>query len=256
MTPFAVVEGPEDASPLVLGSSLGTTHEMWEPQVAPLAERFRLVRFDRRGHGRSPVVAGPTSIDDLGRDLVGLLDELGLERVSFCGLSLGGLEGMWLALEAPERVRSLVLCCTVPAFLPRETWLERAATARTQGVAALADATLGRWFTDRFRDTRPDVVTRFREMLVATPPEGYAACCDVLADSDLRAGLGAIAVPTLVVTGADDPAIPPDRGEALAAAIPNATHTVVGHAAHLANVEQPDAVTEALLRHLEQVGDA
>jgi 3-oxoadipate enol-lactonase len=253
MTPFAVVEGPEDAPPLVLGSSLGTTHEMWAPQVAPLAEQFRLGRYDRRGHGRSPVVAGPASIDDLGRDLVGLLDELGLERVSFCGLSLGGLEGMWLGLEAPERIVRLVLCCTGASFPPRETWVERAATVRADGVGAIADAVLGRWFTGGFHDTRPDVVTRFREMLVATPPEGYAACCDALRDADLTPRLGAISAPTLVLTGAEDPSVPPDRGDALAAALPNAIHTVVEGAAHLANVEQPDAVTEALLRHLDQV---
>jgi 3-oxoadipate enol-lactonase len=252
MTPFAVVEGPEDAPPLVLGSSLGATHEMWEPQVAPLAQRFRLVRYDRRGHGRSPVVAGPTTLDDLGRDLVALLDELGLERVSFCGLSLGGLEGMWLALETPDRITRLVVCCTGASFPPRETWVERAAVVRAGGVGAIADAVLERWFTGGFRDTRPDVVTRFREMLVATPPEGYAACCDALRDADLTPRLGAISVPTLVLTGAEDPSVPPERGDALATALPNATPTVVEGAAHLANVEQPEAVTEALLRHLKE----
>lgn len=245
-----VADGPAAAPALVLSSSLGTTLEMWEPQVAPLAERFRVVRYDRRGHGRSPVAAGATTIDDLGGDLVELLDELALERISFCGLSLGGVEGMWLAVNAPERVERLALCCTAASFAPRQDWVDRAATVRAGGVDAIADAVLGRWFRSSFRDTHPDVVARFREMLVSTPAEGYAACCDALADADLTSRLGEIAAPTLVLTGADDPVAPPATGDALAAAIPDAAHTVVEGAAHIANVEQPDAFTAALLRHL------
>lgn len=245
-----VVDGPAGAPALVLSSSLGTTCELWEPQVAPLAERFRVVRYDRRGHGRSPVAAGATTIDDLGGDLVELLDELALERVSFCGLSLGGVVGMWLAVNAPERVERLVLCCTAASFAPRQGWVDRAATVRRDGVAAIADAVLGRWFRPSFQESHPDVVARFRALLVSTPAEGYAACCDALADADLTSRLGEIAAPTLVLTGADDPAVPPATGDALAAAIPDAVHTVVERAAHLANIEQPDAFTAALLRHL------
>jgi 3-oxoadipate enol-lactonase len=224
---------------------------MWEPQVPALAERFHVVRCDRRGHGASPVVPGPTTIDDLGRDLLGLLDALGLERVSFCGLSLGGLEGMWLALDAPERLDRLVLACTTSSFAPPETWVERAATVREGGVEAIADATMGRWFSASFRDAQPAVVTRFREMLVSTPREGYVACCDVLADADLTAELGRIRAPTLVVTGSEDPTITPARGEELAGAIHGARHVTLDGAAHLANVDRPDAFTAALLAHLE-----
>jgi 3-oxoadipate enol-lactonase len=245
-----VVDGSPDALSLVLASSLGTTHAMWEPQVETLAARFRVVRYDRRGHGRSPVVEGPTSLDDLGGDLLELLDGLAVERVSFCGLSLGGLEGMWLAANAPHRVDRLVLACTTPAFRPRETWVERATVVRTEGVAAIADAALGRWFRPPFHDAHPDVVTRFREMLVSTPAEGYAACCDVLADADVTGRLGEIVAPTLVLTAAEDPAVPPAVGEALATAIPGAAHVVVEDAAHIANIEQPEAFTAALLRHL------
>jgi 3-oxoadipate enol-lactonase len=240
---------------VVLASSLGTTHEMWEPQVAPLSERFRVVRYDRRGHGRSPVVDGPTTLDDLGEDLVELLDELGLERVSFCGLSLGGLEGMWLALNQPERVDRLGLACTAASFPPRGTWVERAATVRENGVRAIAEAVLARWFRPVFHDTHSGVVTRFGAMLASIPPEGYAACCDVLADADLTGRLGEIAVPTVVIPGAEDPAVPPAAGEALAAAIPGAAHVVVDGAAHIANVEQPDTFTAALLSHLGQGGE-
>ena len=150
-----VVDGPADAPPLVLSSSLGTTLEMWEPQVAPLAEHFRVVRYDRRGHGRSPVPRDATTIDDLGGDLVELLDELGLERVSFCGLSLGGVEGMWLAVNAPERVERLVLCCTAASFPPRQGWLDRAAVVRAGGMDAIVDAILGRWFRPVFHGHSP-----------------------------------------------------------------------------------------------------
>lgn len=247
-----VVEGPQDAPPLLLASSLGTTHEMWEPQVGALSERFRVIRCDRRGHGRSPVAAGRATLDDLGADLVALLDALRLERVSFCGLSLGGLEGMWLALAAPERVDRLALCCTRAAFPPRETWVERAATVRGEGMDAIADAVLGRWFREPFHEASPGVVARFREMLVSTPAEGYAACCEALADADLTPRLREIAAPTLVVTGSDDPTVPPEAGDELARAVPGARHAVVEGAAHLANVEQPEAFTAAVLRHLSE----
>jgi 3-oxoadipate enol-lactonase len=245
-----VVDGAADAPALVLSNSLGTTLAMWEPQVSPLAERFRLVRYDRRGHGRSPVVAAATTIDELGSDLLELLDELALERISFCGISLGGVVGMWLAVNAPERVERLVLCCAAASLAPRQGWVDRAALVRSDGMGAIADAVLGRWFRPSFQDTRPDIVAHFRAMLVSTPAEGYAACCDALADADLGPRLGEIEAPTLVITGADDPVVPPTMGDALAAAIPGATHTVIEDAAHIANVEQPNAFAAALLRHL------
>ena len=251
MTLHHIVDGPTGGPTLLLASSLGATHAMWEPQVGPLSERFRVVRCDRRGHGRSPVVPGPTTIDDLGRDLVGLLDALDLERVSFCGLSLGGLEGMWLALRAPARVDRLVLACTSSSFAPRETWIDRASTVRDEGLDAIADATIDRWFSASFRDAQPAVVTRFREMLVSTPPEGYVACCDVLADADLTGELGRIDAPTLVLTGSEDPTITPARGDELASAIPGARHVTLDGAAHLANVDRANAFTAALLDHLE-----
>jgi 3-oxoadipate enol-lactonase len=223
---------------------------MWDPQLPALTERFHVVRYDRRGHGRSRVPAGPYTIDDLGGDVLELLDELGLERVSFCGRSIGGAGGMWLAVHAPARVERLVLCCTRPAFPPPEQWAERAAVVREGDVAAVADAALGRWFTPPFHLARPDVVDSFRTMLVETPAEGYAACCEALGALDLRPRLVAITVPTLVVTGEDDPVAPPESGEQLAAAIPGARHEVVAGAAHIANVEQPAVFTELLLDHL------
>jgi 3-oxoadipate enol-lactonase len=245
-----VVDGSAEAPVLILSSSLGTTHEMWEPQLGTLSESFRVVRYDRRGHGRSPVAAGTTTIDELGSDLVELLDDLGVERVSFCGLSLGGIEGMWLAVNEAKRLERLALCCTAASFTPRQGWVDRAATVRSRGVEAIADAVLERWFRPSFRALQPGIVSRFRAMLVSTPAEGYAACCDALADADLEPRLAEISAPTLVLTGAGDPVVPPSSGDALAAAITGATHTVVEDAAHIANVEQPDAFTAALVRHL------
>ncbi len=251
-----VLEGPSDAPVLVLCNSLGTTLAMWDAQVPTLAERFRIVRYDRRGHGLSPVPPGPYSIDDLGRDVLSLLDELDVERFSFCGLSIGGAVGMWLALEVPERLNRLALCCTRPAFLPPEQWLDRAATVREGGMTVVSEGTLGRWFTERFHAEHPEVVDSFRTMLTGTPIEGYAACCEALAAFDLRSRLGAIRAPTLVVTGGVDPVAPPESGAELAAAIPVGTHVVIPGAAHIANVEQPDAFTAALLAHLDnEIGD-
>jgi 3-oxoadipate enol-lactonase len=245
------VDGPDGAPVVVLGNALGTTLAMWDAQASVLAERFRVVRYDMRGHGRSPVLPGPYSVDGLGRDVLALLDELECKRVSYCGLSLGGAVGMWLALEAPERLDRIALCCTKAAFPPPEQWVERAAVVRESGVCAVAEGALGRWFTPRFHAEHAEVVDGFRRMLVHTPADGYAGCCDALATFDVRLRLGSIVARTLIVTGADDPTAPPDSGAEIAAAIPGSTHVVLEHAGHMANVEQADAFTEALLTHLK-----
>ena len=244
------VEGPEAAPVLVLCNSLGTTLEMWDPQADALAEHFRLLRYDSRGHGRSPVPDGPYSIADLGRDVIELLDRLGLDRASLCGLSLGGMTAMWLGIHAPERVDRLALCCTSAHMPPRETWLDRAATVRSQGMSAVAEATLERWFTPELIERRPDVVDTARQTLLATPPEGYAACCEAIAGHDLRDEIGRIAAPTLVVAGTDDPATPPDHARLIANRVEGARLVVLEHARHLASVERPDAVTRELVGHL------
>ena len=249
MTLHHRLDGPEDAPPLLLCNSLGTTLEMWDPQVPALSTRFRLVRYDRRGHGRSAVPPGPYSIDELGRDAVVLLDELGIERASFCGMSIGGVVGMWFASEAPERVDRLVLCCTAPSFPPREQWLDRAATVRANGVAAVAEAALDRWFTP----SAPESLRQtFGTMLTGTSAEGYAGCCEALAEADLSDRLAAIEAPTLVVNGAEDPVAPPDAGARLAASIPGARHVTIPEAAHIASAEQPSAFTQHVLAHLTE----
>jgi 3-oxoadipate enol-lactonase len=243
------LDGQEVAPPLLLCNSLGTTLEMWDAQVPALATRFRLVRYDQRGHGRSSVPPGPYAIEDLGTDALALLDELEIERASFCGLSIGGMVGMWLAAEAPERVHRLVLCCTAPILPPREQWLERAATVRAHGVSAIAEATLARWFTPAASETLRET---FRAMLVGTPAEGYASCCEALADLDLRDRLAEIEAPTLVVTGAEDPVAPPEAGERLAASIAGARHVTIAGARHIANAEQPSTFTQHVLAHLTE----
>ncbi len=245
-------DGPAGAGApvIILGSSLGTSLEMWEPQISHLVHEFRVVRYDRRGHGRSPVSATVTSIDELGRDILALLDDLEFEQVSFCGLSLGGLEGMWLAVNAPERIDRLVLCCTAPSFGDPAGWLDRAASVRVQGLASIADPVLDRWFSPSFRAEQPDVVARFRTMFLAASAEGYAACCEAIAGIDLAPRLQEIVAPTLVITGSEDPVVPPAAGDALAAAIAGSIHVVVDKAAHLASVEQPQRVADALLHHL------
>ncbi len=244
------LDGDPAAPPLVLSGSLGTTLAMWEPQLPALTQHFLVLRFDHTGHGSSPVPDGPVTIDELGSSLVRLLDDLGLQRVSFCGLSLGGSVGMWLASRAAERVERLVLCCTAARYPPADQWSARAELVRREGLAAVADGVLERWLTPRFRATQPATVEHYRAMLLSIPAEGYARCCEVVRDLDLRDDLDAVAAPTLVLAGADDPAVTPDDLRVLTDGLPDVRLTKVRDAAHLANVEQPDAVTRALLGHL------
>ena len=246
-----VLEGQEDAPVLVLSNSLGTNLGMWDDQASVLRERFQLLRYDQRGHGESPVPSGPYKIEDLGLDLLALLDRLEIGRTSFCGLSIGGLVGMWLASEAPERVERLVLCCTAPRF-DSDFYDARAHKVRAEGVGSIADTVLERWFTPEFRATRPETVKWAGSMLRGTPTEGYAGCCEVLRDADMRSRLGEIRAPTLVIAGAEDPAATVDQAEEIHDSIPESRLTVV-EAAHLANVEQPEAVTREILEHLEPV---
>ncbi|MDG4831362.1 3-oxoadipate enol-lactonase [Solwaraspora sp. WMMD1047] len=247
----AVLDGPVDAPVLVLGSSLGTTSEMWRPQVGPLSERFRVVRYDHLGHGGSAGPTGRTTIDILGTELLRLLDDLALPRVSYAGLSLGGMVGMWLAAHAPDRVDRLALLCTAARLGPERAWRDRAGTVREGGVEAVAEAVLSRWFTPDFAAAHPAVVAGYRGMLTSTPAAGYAACCEAIAAMDLRADLPGIVAPTLVVAGADDPATPVEQAREIARLVPAARLAVVDRAAHLANVERPEPVTRLLLEHFE-----
>src|SRR3712207_1182180 len=197
-----LLEGPEDAPVVVLANSLGTTLRMWDEQASALNYSLRSLRYDHRGHGGSPTPPGPYTIEDLGRDVLALLERLGIERVSFCGLSLGGLVGMWLASEAPWRIDRLVLCCTAARFAPGG-YDSRARTVREHGVAEIADDVLERGFTPASRAGQPGAVEWAGGMLLDTPAEGYASCCEVVRDADLSGRLGDIRAPTLVIAGAD-----------------------------------------------------
>ena len=246
-----VIDGRDDAPPLVLSPSLGRTLAMWEPQVEALAREYRVIRHDHRGHGRSPVPPPPYALEDLGADVLALLDALALERVDFCGLSLGGMVGMWLAAHAPERIGRLVLCCTAAQLGPRSTWAERVAAIRDGGTASIADAGVGRWLTADYAASHPDVAGRLRAMIAGTDDEGYIGCAAAIERMDLRGVLGGIRAPTLVIAGADDPSTPADpHGETIAAGIPGARLEVVRGAAHLANVQQGAAVTRLIVEHL------
>ncbi|GAA4192076.1 3-oxoadipate enol-lactonase [Microbispora amethystogenes] len=248
MIPHHRFDGPPDAPVVVLGPSLGTTLDLWEPQLAALTRTWRVLRYDLPGHGGSPAASGFT-INDLAAGVLALLDRHGLaqgdRRVAYAGVSLGGAVGTALALRAPDRVASLVLCCTSARFGTAESWRERAALVRAEGTKPLVEATRSRWFTAGFPGAE-----RYLDMLRGADPEGYAACCDALAAFDVRDRLGEVRAPTLVIAGAEDPATPPAHAEVLAEGIPDAALLVVPGAAHLATAERPDVVTEAIVRHL------
>jgi 3-oxoadipate enol-lactonase len=245
------LDGPRDAPVLVLSGSLGSSLEMWDEVCPALAGRFRVVRYDHRGHGRSPVPSGPYSIADLGEDVLALLDMLAAERASFCGISLGGMIGIWLGAHAADRLERLAICCIQPRLVPSAQWRERAATVRAQGVGAVAEAALERWFTPAFHRDRAATVRRFHRMLLACPAEGYAGGCEAIAGADLRSDLDSIRAPTLVLGGDDDPVAPPRRLRALAEAIGGSRLALVPGARHLPCVEHPELFSRELLAHLD-----
>jgi 3-oxoadipate enol-lactonase len=245
-----LLDGPPDGPVLVLSHALGLSLAMWDPQLESLSCVFRVVRYDHRGHGGSPVPAGPYRIEDLGRDLIHLLDRLELNRVSFCGLSLGGMVGMWIAANVPQRIDRLVLCCTA-ARMPRpDDFAARARTVREHGMEPIADTLIGRWFTPAFPASHAETVARIRAILVSTPREGYAGACEAIAQMDLRDELPRITAPTLVIAAEHDRSTPPELSRQIAGGIPGAEVVVIPDAAHIANVEQPDAVTGKIRGHV------
>jgi 3-oxoadipate enol-lactonase/4-carboxymuconolactone decarboxylase len=244
-------DGPDDAAPLVLLNSIGTTTDMWTPCLAPLAEQFRVIRIDTRGHGASPPARPGQSctVGRLGADVLAVLDEIGLGRVRIAGLSIGGMTAMWLAIHHPERVARLALLCTGAHLPPPQQWLDRAAAVRERGMTAVADVPARVWLTPGGADGDPGLLARLQSMLAGTDAESYAQCCEALAAADLRADVARIAAPTLVIAGADDPAAPPQYANALAEAIPGARMEVLADAAHIATAEQPGRVAQLLLAH-------
>jgi 3-oxoadipate enol-lactonase len=230
---------------LVFSNSLGTNLSMWNPQVPDLERRFRILRYDTRGHGQSSVTPGDYTIEQLGRDVLGLLDSLEIDRVHFCGLSMGGAIGIWLGLNAPNRLHRLVLCSTAPRIGSDDGWNARIATVRNDGMKSLASSVVERWFTPEFRGRSQDKVTWTRQMLENSPPEGYASCCAAIRDMDQRDAVGRIMTPTLVIYGGSDPVIPNAEAQFLTDNIRESEKVELA-AAHLSNIEQPEAFTKAL----------
>jgi 3-oxoadipate enol-lactonase len=243
------VEGVPGAPVLVLSPALGTTTSLWAAQEPVLAPRFRIVRHDHPGHGHSHEPDEPVTVETIARGVLGVLDELGVERASFCGLSLGGMVGMWLAANAPERIDRLVLVSTGATLGTRKSYQERAKLVRAEGTAALVDGARERWFTEPFRAS-PEANAILQE-LAEVPAESYAACCEAVGAWDFRQMLGRVAAPTLVVAGAEDPVVTPAVCETLVAGIPDARLLVIPDAAHLVNVERSESFAEAALGHLE-----
>lgn len=245
------VTGPDDAPVVLLASALGTTHELWAAQLGPLSQRFRVVAFDHRGHGGSDVPPGPATIEDLGGDVLELMDELGVAQASYVGISLGGAVGLWLAQNAADRFSRFVLMCP-PAYpvAGAQLWTDRAAQVRSAGTQSVADAVLERWFRPEWAEANAAEAARIRQLLLDCPDEGYAACCEALGAMDLRDRLGEITAPVLLITAESDASVPPESVLPLAAAIPGARLEVIEDAAHLVAVSHADRINALVLAQL------
>jgi len=243
------IEGREGAPALMLSNSLGTNLHMWDDQAAEFAKHFRLIRWDRRGHGKSGASKGPYSFDLFGCDIVGILDALNIKTVNWCGLSMGGMDGQWLGAHAPERVSKMVLANTNFYYADKTPWADRIKTVRDNGLAHIVGPNMERWFTKGFIARAPQAIARMTEMFLASDLDGYIACVEAVRDMDFRATNQRVTTPTLVIVGAHDPATPPVAGETIAKAIKGAK-LVALDAAHISNVEQPKAFTDAVLDFL------
>jgi len=243
------VEGPERAPVLMLSNSLGTNLHMWDDQVGPFTQHFRLVRYDRRGHGRSGVPKGPYTMERLGRDVLAVLDSLGLAKINWCGLSMGGMVGMWLGANAADRIDKLILSNTAAYFPDRAIWDARIKMVREKGLEGTVDANMERWFTKDFRERSPQAMAKMRDMFLATKVDGYVGCGEAIRDMDHRPLLAKITVPTLVIAGKHDPATTLAAGEFIKEHIPGARIAVL-EAAHISNLEQPQLYAETALKFL------
>jgi 3-oxoadipate enol-lactonase len=236
------VDGSEHAPTLVLSNSLGTNLSLWEPQLPTFTKSFRVLRYDTRGHGQTEVTQGEYSIEQLGGDVVGLLDALKLNRVNFCGLSVGGMTGMWLGVNAPQRLEKLVLCNTAPQIGKLETWNERIEKVRESGTKSVADQVVERWFTPTFRAKEPTMVAKTKEMITSTSSDGYAGACAAVRDFNFWDKVGTIQSPTLVIAGTHDQSVPPADAQKLALSIKGARYVEL-KAAHISNIEAADKFT-------------
>jgi 3-oxoadipate enol-lactonase len=243
------IAGAPTAPALLFINSIATTRELWARQVSRLSKAFRVITYDARGHGFSQVTAGDYTIEQLGRDALAILDEAGVESAHLCGISLGGLTAMWLGVNAPRRVTSLVLANTAARIGSIDMWTERIAFVRQEGMAALAAITMPRWFTENFRAREPQTIEQFRSMVASCSRDGYLSCCAALRDEDLREAISTISCPVLCIAGNADPATPPDALRFIHDRIAGARILLLD-AAHLTNVEQDQAFTNAVMEFI------
>jgi len=245
-------DGQSGAPALVFINSLGSDFRIWQDVVPALADRFHIVLYDKRGHGLSDAPLGPYTMDDHVDDLLALLDHLGIGRTSLVGLSVGGMIAQRLAVRTPDRVQALTLCCTAAKIGTPELWAERIAAVEAGGIEPIADNILQRWFTPRFRETRPDEVAGWRNMLVRTPARGYAGTCAAIRDTDLTADAGRIEAQTLCVAGDQDGSTPADVVRHTAGLIPGARFEMIDGSGHIPCVEKPAVLAELVGRHLQE----
>jgi 3-oxoadipate enol-lactonase / 4-carboxymuconolactone decarboxylase len=251
---FYDLTGPEGAPVVAFSNSIGTTLEMWDRQVSALSDRYRCLRYDTRGHGRSLVVDRPVKIEDLADDLAGLLDALGIDKAHIVGLSLGGMTAQAFGARHPQRALSLVLMAT-SAYVP-QGWDERAATVRANGMGAIVDMVMARWFVPAFLEAHPETIAPLRARFLQNDPNGYAACCEAIRDMDLRASNADLRAPTLIIAGADDPATPLAMMEEIRSRVPQAELVVLPQAAHILSIERPEAVNRHLAAFLDDLTGA
>jgi len=243
------IDGPANAPILMLSNSLGTNLHMWDGQAKQLAKDFRILRYDQRGHGSSDAPKGPYTLDRLGKDILKILDTLEIKRAHFCGLSMGGMTGMWLGRNAPERIDKLILSNTAAKIGDPVLWNSRILTVTKQGMIAIVDAVIDRWFSKPFRERATETVATVRKMLLSTPPQGYAGCSAAIRDMDQRWDIGMIKVPTLVIAGEKDPATTLKDAEVIVSRI-RGSRLAKLDAAHLSNLEQDMQYTDTLKRFL------
>lgn len=236
---------------LVFSNSLGTNFKMWQPQIDHFQQNFFVICYDTRGHGASSAPQGPYTLDQLGQDVVNLLDHLNIEKATFCGISMGGLTGQWLAINKPERFSHVVVCNTAAKIGQEQAWNERAALVRKQGLAPIASTAAGRWFTEPFIQSNAATVATLSNDLGAGSPEGYASCCKALAKADVREQLKDIQVPVFIVAGQQDPVTTVADGEFMQQRIANAELFEI-NASHISNIEQPEAFNQAVQAFIQR----
>jgi len=244
------VEGPERAPVLMLSNSLGTNLHMWDDQAPTWAKAFRLVRYDRRGHGKSGVPKGAYTMEQLGRDAVAVMDALGLAKVNWCGLSMGGMVGQWLGANAAGRINRLILSNTHSFYPDKAMWDDRIRMAQEKGVPGMVDATMERWFTKEFRERAPERIAVMREMFLKTQLEGFIGCCEAVRNMDMRDTHARITAPTLVIVGTKDPSTPPEAGKEIQSRVKGAKLAELD-AAHISNFEQPQGYVDTVVGFLK-----